>query len=71
MSCVGKEFGASDRIGRAMWPRETTARSGDIVAEYDGQRQSQSLWVLQRGTARSGSMRKTPESLAAETTGSC
>src|SRR5580704_13568549 len=28
---------------------------------------SQSLWVLRRGTARSGSKRKTPESLAAQT----
>jgi hypothetical protein len=30
VSRVGREFDASDRIGRAMWPRETTARSGDI-----------------------------------------
>ena len=42
-----------------MWPREPTARSGDIVARYGRQRQSQSLWVLTRGTARSGSTRET------------
>jgi hypothetical protein len=53
----------------AMWPRETKARSGDIVAEYNRQRQNQSLWVLTRGTARSGSKRKTSESLAAQPTG--
>ena len=38
-------------------------------AKLDRQRQSQSLWVLTRGTARSGSKRKTPESLAAQPSG--
>ena len=52
-----------------MWPRERTGRSGDIAAKLDGQRQSQSLWVLTRGTARSGSRRKTSESLAAQPSG--
>ena len=34
-----------------MWPRETTARSGDIGAGSDRHRHSQSLRVLQRSTA--------------------
>lgn len=43
--------------------------SGDIVAQWNRQRRSQSLWVLQWSAARSVPQRKIPESLAAQTTG--
>jgi hypothetical protein len=47
-----------------MWPRETTARSGDIGAESDRHWQSQSLRVLQRSTAVRAEAKNT-KSLAA------
>jgi hypothetical protein len=49
---------------RAMWPRETTARSGDIEGGIGSPRQSQCLRVLQRSTAVCVAA-KNPKSLAA------
>ena len=48
----------------AMWPRETTAHSGDIGAVLDRHRQSQWLRVLQRSTAVCAAAKNT-KSLAA------
>jgi hypothetical protein len=57
------------RLGKAMWPRETTARSGDIGARSDRQRHRQSLIPFPTlfATERSGPERKTTLSLAART----
>jgi len=51
-----------------MWPRETTARSGDIGAASDRPRQGQSLRVLQRSTAVCAAA-KNAKSLAARAEG--
>jgi hypothetical protein len=49
-----------------MWPRETTARSGDIGEALDRHRQGQCLRVLQRSTAVCAEA-KNMKSLAART----
>ena len=54
-----RECAAELRLRKAMWPRETTARSGDIVARCGHQRQSQWLRVLQRSTVVCGAARNT------------
>lgn len=63
----GHECAIELRFWRAMWPRETTARSGDIGTESDRGRQSQCLRVLEQSTVVRDEAKNT-KSLAARVT---
>ena len=65
----GRECATESRFRRAMWPREPTARSDDIVAVSGRHWPSQCLRVLQRSTAVCAAAKNT-KSLAARA-GSC
>ena len=64
-----RECARSCDCRNTMWPRETTARSGDIGAASDRHRQSQCLRVLQRSTVVCAEAKNT-KSLAARA-GAC